>query len=414
MASLFAWMDHSEAERRRTLDIVALFRDRATRDELGIGTVRDAFADLLFPGTSTIQTHAKYFLFVPWTYTDLERLKVPSDQIEWRARQEETMLIVALMENDDATGVIGRDVGRALKRLPSSIYWQGLETWGIRAVASSQAQYHRSLDRYYSWDPRRRTELRTDDGDPIGGRVLYNWDPKLPPRPAEFPKQASLQLTKDEATYLKERITNSVPRTLLAWLVDRGKHLKQVDFPWLLPDIKRLPEALQEQLVHARNFSECMHGAAIIYNLMLAEQRKGTGLIEDYGLQLVRWSEALGTRKDGLLDWNRLRFWEMVNASTGRVTIPTRAFIDRWLGLVLDSGDVQRAAASLSKSPKVRQLIDVRERTIKGGRARLADRRQLELWSGAAGMAQLSYRWPVGRQIINDIVTPLTGDAGNA
>ena len=52
MTSLFAWMDHSEAERRRTLDIVALFRDHTTRDELGIGTVRDAFADLFFPGTS--------------------------------------------------------------------------------------------------------------------------------------------------------------------------------------------------------------------------------------------------------------------------------------------------------------------------------------------------------------------------
>ena len=45
-------MDHSEAERRRTLDFIALFRDHTTRDELGIGTVRDAFADLLFPGTS--------------------------------------------------------------------------------------------------------------------------------------------------------------------------------------------------------------------------------------------------------------------------------------------------------------------------------------------------------------------------
>ena len=43
MASLFACIDHSEAERRRTLNIVALFRDRTTHDELGIGTVGDAF-----------------------------------------------------------------------------------------------------------------------------------------------------------------------------------------------------------------------------------------------------------------------------------------------------------------------------------------------------------------------------------
>ena len=408
-------MNHSEAERRRALDIVALFRDRNTRDELGIGIVRDAFADLLFPGTSTIQTRAKYFLFVPWTYKDLERLKVPSAKIEWRARQDETLLIVALMEDDeDAAGVIGTDVGRALKRLPSSIYWLGLDSWGIRAFASSQAQYHRSLDRFYSWDPRRRTELRTDDGDPIGGRVLYNWDPKLPPRPAEFPKKATLQLTEDEAAYLKERITNSVPRTLLAWLVDRGERVEQAGYPWLLPAIDELPAALQEQLLHARNFSECMHGMAIVYNLMLARQRKDEDLIEDYGHQLVRWSEALAARSDGLFDWDRRRFWEIVYASAGRVTVPTRAFIDRWLALVLDQGDVRLAAAALSESPGAHRLIDGRERAIKGQRARLANRRQLELWSGAAGMVQLSYRWPVARQIIDDIVTPLAGVAADA
>jgi len=35
---------------------VDLFREQSTVDELGIGTVRDALADGLFPGISTIQT----------------------------------------------------------------------------------------------------------------------------------------------------------------------------------------------------------------------------------------------------------------------------------------------------------------------------------------------------------------------
>jgi len=30
--------------------------------------VRDAFSDLMFPGTSTAQTRATYFLLVPWYY----------------------------------------------------------------------------------------------------------------------------------------------------------------------------------------------------------------------------------------------------------------------------------------------------------------------------------------------------------
>ena len=49
--STFVWLDYSERERRKMLDMVDLFREHDTRDELGIGSVRDAFADILFPGS---------------------------------------------------------------------------------------------------------------------------------------------------------------------------------------------------------------------------------------------------------------------------------------------------------------------------------------------------------------------------
>ena len=41
------------------LDVVSFFYERDIRDELGFGTIRDAFADYFFPGTSTIQTPAR-------------------------------------------------------------------------------------------------------------------------------------------------------------------------------------------------------------------------------------------------------------------------------------------------------------------------------------------------------------------
>ena len=64
MASKFGWIDFSEKERRQMLDVVQLFSERETRDELGVGTMRDAFAEYFFPGTSTIQTRAKYMLLI--------------------------------------------------------------------------------------------------------------------------------------------------------------------------------------------------------------------------------------------------------------------------------------------------------------------------------------------------------------
>ena len=45
MPSTFTWLDYSEHERRKILDTIELFRERTTRDELGLGSIRDAFAE---------------------------------------------------------------------------------------------------------------------------------------------------------------------------------------------------------------------------------------------------------------------------------------------------------------------------------------------------------------------------------
>ncbi len=71
MPSTFAWVDFAEEDQQKMLDVVHMFQEKDTRDELGIGIIRDAFADYFFPGTSTIQTRARYMLFVPWIYLDL-------------------------------------------------------------------------------------------------------------------------------------------------------------------------------------------------------------------------------------------------------------------------------------------------------------------------------------------------------
>src|SRR5665213_2464722 len=131
------------------LDVVDLFREHETRDELGIGSVRDALADLLFPGTSTIMTRARYFLLVPWMYLQQEKSRISSAQIAARARRAEISLVDAIERSDDKLFNIGKVAKDTLKRLPSSVYWQGLSVWGIRSFKGAQVQYHRSLDGYY-------------------------------------------------------------------------------------------------------------------------------------------------------------------------------------------------------------------------------------------------------------------------
>src|SRR5688500_14107720 len=138
MSSAFTWLDYSEHDRRRALDVIDLFRAKETRDELGIGTVRDALSDLLFPGTSTIETRARYFLFIPWIYLRHEQRGTAAGEIEEQASRDEYRLIDALAESADINGVIGIEARRTLKRLPSHVYWQGLRMWGIRTGDAGQ------------------------------------------------------------------------------------------------------------------------------------------------------------------------------------------------------------------------------------------------------------------------------------
>ena len=85
MPSSLTWIDHDAAARERSLRILALFQEKESRDELGLGGIRDAFADRLFPGTSTIQTRLRYMLFVPWIYRALEQQRVGPGEFARRA-----------------------------------------------------------------------------------------------------------------------------------------------------------------------------------------------------------------------------------------------------------------------------------------------------------------------------------------
>jgi hypothetical protein len=202
MASHFGWVDFAEDDRRRMLDVVKLFQERETRDELGIGTIRDAFADYFFPGTSTIQTRARYMLFVPWIYKELEQKGVSSADIGKRAREIEISLIFSLLKSGETQGIIGMDSKEKLKRLPSNIYWVGLGSWGIRLYPGSQEQYHRSINIFY----RNKARLKEQMVEELTESIHENWDPGLPKTPKNYREAAVLSLSLEEAEYLQHRI----------------------------------------------------------------------------------------------------------------------------------------------------------------------------------------------------------------
>ena len=59
------WIDFSQKDRNLILGVLESLTEKKAVDELGVASIRDGFANLFFPGTSTLQTRAKYFLIQP-------------------------------------------------------------------------------------------------------------------------------------------------------------------------------------------------------------------------------------------------------------------------------------------------------------------------------------------------------------
>lgn len=406
--STFTWLDNSEHDRRRALEVIDLFSMPGTLDELGIGTIRDALADHLFPGTSTIQTRASYFLFIPWIYRKLEAKAVGSATIAEKARDREIRLASILTKAEtEASGVIGSEAGKKLKRLPSAVYWGGMRTWGIRARPGSQDQYHRSLDRLYLDERIWRDSARDREGKLP---PPHSWHAHLPAAPSDFPDGASFALRRIDAEYLKERICACARGSLLAYLVDADFAGERATLPWDHTSCDDLPTRLRLPLEHARNFSEAHHGAALLYNLMLAEARPLQDRVDDYRTQFSRWAELISERNSEFHSWDRERFWNLIESKNNRISPGHRRFVDTWLDLLLAA----QQPASLVENEQARQLIEDREYALKRSRAKLKHREYLETWGGASGADRLSYRWNTVQTLLADIHDGLTAEEPHA
>jgi hypothetical protein len=410
MPSTFTWLDYSEKDRQRVQRVIDSIRDHDTRDELGIGTVRDALSDLLFPGTTTIQTRPKYFLLVPWIFQALERWagweQRSLNELRRDGRRREIELLTQLMNAEDKDGVIGREAGKSLQRLPSSIYWNGLAVLGIRVFPGSVTQLERVLSQ--GQVGRLAAQVEGDEA-PVDGDGF--WHAGIPALPRGFPQGQTLELSSEEALYLKDRILSRASGTLLAWLVARGDFGEGAEAPWEHPLEGELPSRLARQLEHARVFSELMHGAAVLYNLMLAEKAHNAERIDQHGENLAWWAGQVVARRVLLEAWNREDFWKTVRDVNSRVPVSTQSFVESWMDLALGSGD----PSGLRDSKAARTLIQDRELRLKGPRrARMFEPRALELWSGDAGTRRLVYRWNIVQDIVRDISAGLNEGRADA
>ncbi|GAB25337.1 hypothetical protein GOPIP_079_00260 [Gordonia polyisoprenivorans NBRC 16320 = JCM 10675] len=373
-----AWLDTSPADERRMREIVRLFSDTATLDDLGIGQVRDGLSDLMFPGTSTVHARPRYFLIIPWIFQRASA-KASGTSVLTRANTEERKLIEVMRTPPAVDGMIGKIAGKTVRALPSRLYWAALQRYGI-----------------------------LDDSK------TYRWNMPIAPPPG-FPGQldGGLDLTAEEAEFLRERIMLTCKGSYLAYLLADGLDADTAEayFPWKHPALDAAPSRLREIVEHARLFSLAINGATLLYNLLVAEKfdavsAEDGGHAESYREALNEWADEVEQNRNAITMWDLGAFWTVVHEGrSGRPVGPaSKIFVDQWLAH-LRSTDAHELITSVA----IRDMIAERERKNKGEHSRLNNERQIRNWGGASGAGRLTYRWFIVQRMLTDIQEGLAG-----
>ena len=393
--SSLGWLDLDAAASEQVGTLLRSLEEPATLDVLGLGTVRDAFSEMLSPGTSTIQTRLRYFVFLPWIFGRLEDARVSPADFPHRLRHDEARLIDCLRDLGSHNGVIGYTAGRDLKRMPSEIYWGGLGAWGIRRLDLSLAEYRQRASALG------KIRAEHDDDGNATTRTVSMWT-TIPGPPDDFLQgDITFELRPEEAQVLAACIRRRYPDSLLAVLCGMPNVANGVDLPWNVPT-HGLPDRLVETLHHARCFSELTVAPQLVYNMLIARRARDEfgwetdDIEEDQRSRFDEWSRLIDDRNEALRAWvaDLPEFWRFLAGH--RVGASTQAFVREM---------VSRAAndpVEFADDPEVHAHIRHRENLLKDKRARLVHRSALENWNQAAVGGQFNYRWPVTQSYLAD------------
>ena len=282
------WIDFSRSERNKVLSVLDMLSEAGTLDELGIAPIRDGFANLFFPGTSTVQTRAKYFLIVPYILKDMEhepesnlnRLLSILNECEKECAEQ------FLKNNGDQTGIIGSRslvANSWVKRTPVEIYWSGLRNYGIFTDKNlSFIEYFRIIcsmkkEKINLKNSRNRgdkvDEKEYDDRDAGEYYSMHFWN--IPTYVKEWRDNLNIKLSKDEGKFLKKQIITSFPESMMSYILENNQQdiLACNSFKDLCSIIQIFPSEMQRDYKLADEFSDFLYVIRTIYNLIVSDEK---------------------------------------------------------------------------------------------------------------------------------------------
>ena len=280
------WIDFSKTERNKILSVLDLLSQDGTLDELGIAPIRDGFSNLFFPGTSTIQTRAKYFFLVAYALKELELSDEtnPNKILRELNEIERQCGEILLEQNRNENGIIGKrslQNGKWVKRIPADIYWAGLRKYNIFTGGNiSLSEYIRAScalkkqkTTLAKLGNRNDNAEENDTDDKNAGNLFKMQFWKLPLYNDTWFENIRMQLTKAEAAFLKEQIISSCPNTMLSHILDNDM-VEVVDietFADIESIIHKFPEEIQADFYLALDFSDFMFVVRTLYNIIVSD-----------------------------------------------------------------------------------------------------------------------------------------------
>jgi hypothetical protein len=406
------WIDFSKQDRNKVKQLMSLIRPEGQLDELGVGYLRDALANKLFPGISTIQTRAKYFFIIPNILRDYLRLSVKERRTKTPKvflREREHLVKNKLRElynSEEGRGIIGVTLSHSkyIKRNPSEIYWNGLKVFGfMNSEGTSLENYLRNAAKHQPVERMQKDE-EADDADSefedifkIKTPVSISWYDNL-----------SIELERSEAEFFHEQILsplNHINGSIVHELF-LNDDLQQY---FLAPDTNfqsfiessldlDINKEVKDLLILAYNFAELMEGVHLLYNHLLQKHFFAADYDDRFEDAWINWRNGLKNRMIDFDSFNPDKIFEQ----SGAKRINTELFIKQWWQYVYNSTD------NSTPSLEMYELVRQREKVSKGKKSRLSkpvsSNEDVELHK-RIGLSLFQYRFFNARTIVKDILT---------
>ena len=402
------FVNFNTEEKKRVAKMMQLLQESEAIEELGIGRVRDHFSNTLFPGTSTLQHHAKYFVIMPSLYyhTAFKSRKFQNlAEISRYIKEAEIQITRQLSEDEngvlrsDLTGITGintykealNDYNKFVKYDPAYIYGSGLARYGIIPDTAVE-RLILELNKKHFADPHNKSNLKSEDatedaGDMSGDKQVI----KTCGKSYDFfnGKTLSLALSEEEATFLKERIQESCEGTMLTYLIDCKydipEHIGYFDIEGILTELN--PDVVD---VYKKSvlFSKLMHLIDWRFNYSYFDSFDNTDEAkvcdDEYNKVLVEYKKEIND-KDA---YNAL--FDYINSIDIMLTEFCKACYD--------------AIISGEPAAKVDQLVKAREHTVKRERSKIGNSAYKS--QGRSKPIPNTFRWETVRTMVNEIRNP--------